>query len=172
MKRTTKTGRLRLGRLRPGRQSGQALLEMALVTPLLLALVLGVIELGRYAYFAILVENAARAGAAYGSQGLAYSVNSDGIRTSARQDFGSSDLTVNSTISCGCDISGDGGSCSVVQTCGSGPWTEVVSVEACAQFRPLFSYPGLPSGASCEEGPTSNGSVTVDRTVTMRVGQQ
>ena len=46
--------------------SGQSLLEVALLTPMLLALLLGAIELGRYAYISILVGNAARAGAAYG----------------------------------------------------------------------------------------------------------
>ena len=44
------------------RQSGQALVEMAFVVPLLLLLALGVIEVGRYAYISILVGNAARAG--------------------------------------------------------------------------------------------------------------
>lgn len=46
---------------------------MALLTPLLLTLLIGIIELGRYAYLSILVGNAARAGAAYGAQSLAQS---------------------------------------------------------------------------------------------------
>ena len=47
--------------------SGQALVEAALVLPLLLLLILGALETGSIAYNAIEVENAAEAGALYGS---------------------------------------------------------------------------------------------------------
>ncbi|MGC1905812.1 MAG: TadE/TadG family type IV pilus assembly protein, partial [Candidatus Acidiferrum sp.] len=52
-------------------RSGQTVVELALLLPFLLMLVIGVTEIGRYAYYDILVANAARAGAAYGAQGLA-----------------------------------------------------------------------------------------------------
>lgn len=48
--------------------SGSAFVELALVLPLLSLVLVGAAELGRIAYFAIEVTNAARAGAAYGSQ--------------------------------------------------------------------------------------------------------
>lgn len=150
---------------RSARQSGQALLEMALVTPLLLALALGVIELGRYAYFAILVGNAAHAGATYGAQGVAYSVNSAGIQDAAQGDFGGNgSLRVNSSVSCGCDSGGSvaSSSCSLTTApvCTPGHWEVTVSVTTSARFQPLFSYPGLP------------GSVRVNGAATMRVAQQ
>lgn len=47
--------------------SGAALVEMALTAPLFILLMLGGIELGRIAYYAIEIQNAARAGASYGS---------------------------------------------------------------------------------------------------------
>ena len=68
-------------------QRGQSLVEVALLTPLLLSLMVGTIEMGRYAYLSILVGNAARAGAAYGSQSLALSVDGTGILTAATNDF-------------------------------------------------------------------------------------
>src|SRR5216683_157093 len=88
--------------------SGQSLLEVALLTPMLLALLLGVIEMGRYAYISILVGNAARAGAAYGAQNLVLSIDTSGIQTAANNDFqnngqDTSTLMVNSSTSCGCD---------------------------------------------------------------------
>ena len=49
-------------------ESGQSLIELALLTPLLLALILGVVEMGRYTYLSILLGNAAEAGAAYGAE--------------------------------------------------------------------------------------------------------
>ena len=49
--------------------SGAALVEMAVVMPLLLLMVLGVGDFGRVHYRAITLSHAARAGAAYGAQG-------------------------------------------------------------------------------------------------------
>jgi Flp pilus assembly protein TadG len=153
-------------------ESGQALLEVALVTPLLLALAVGVIELGRYSYIAILVGNAARAGAAYGGRGLAQSVDGPGIKQAADNDFQSngqptSNLTVTPSTSCGCDSGGTitsagcntttnptAGSCT-----GNGVWVVVVSVTASGTFSPLFSYPGI------------SNSITISRTAKMRVAQ-
>jgi len=159
-----------------GRQSGQALLEMAIVTPMLLLLMLGLIEIGRYAYIAILVGNAARAGAAYGAQSHAQAsqaTGTDSITTAANNDFQNngrqtSSLTVTSTFSCGCDSggainpppSGTNAYCflaNAINCTGGGHFVEVVSVTASSQFSSLFNYPGLPS------------PITVTRTSQMRV---
>ena len=130
------------------------MLEVALLTPLLLALLVGVIELGRYAYIAILVGNAARAGAAYGAEGLANSVNTTGIRTAADNDFQNngqnvSSLTVRSSVSCGCDSNGAftaAASCNggTAGTCASGHWLVLVSVTASGSFGSIFQIPVVP----------------------------
>ncbi len=103
--------------------SGQTLTELALLLPMLLMLTLGVIEMGRYFYIGILVGNAARAGAAYGSQSPIDSADASGIETAACNDFlnnfgsnppptcsasgsGINSLGVTSSISCGCDNGG------------------------------------------------------------------
>src|ERR1700688_1288841 len=79
---------LQRGRRVRGSESGQSLVEVALMLPFLLLLVLGVIEIGRYAYVSILVANAARAGAAYGSQSPFTAANPNGlIVTAADNDF-------------------------------------------------------------------------------------
>jgi Flp pilus assembly protein TadG len=143
------------GRRNARPESGQSLLEVALLTTLLLPLLIGVIEVGRYAYIAILVGNAARAGAAYGSESLANSVNTAGIQTAADNDFQNngqnvSSLTVTSSASCGCDNSGTTTSevCSTSSnpnagTCTAGHWVVMVSVTASGTFTPLFKYPGI-----------------------------
>lgn len=150
------------------RERGQSLLEVALVTPLLLAMLVGGIELGRYAYISILVGSAARAGAAFGSESLVNSVNATGIQTAADNDFQNngqslSSLTVSSSASCGCDSNGTvtsdactGGSAG---TCSSGHWVVLVSVTASGTFNALFHYPGIPT------------SISLSRTSTMRVTQ-
>jgi Flp pilus assembly protein TadG len=163
-------------------QSGQALLEAALVTPLLLALLVGTIELGRYAYIGILVGNAARAGAAYGAQGLARSADATGIQLAADNDFQSngqlvSTLTVcggfgvdpnapcgggGQYTACGCD---SGGTITIApagcgdSTCSTGHWVVRVWVKASGTFTPLFNYPGI------------SNSITIVRTCILRVAQ-
>jgi Flp pilus assembly protein TadG len=153
-------------------QSGQSLVEVALLTPILLALLVGGIELGRYAYISILVGNAARSGAAYGAQSLPQSVDTADIQTAADNDFQNngqnvSALAVTSSTSCGCDDAGTltSASCSVTAnssagTCAAGHWVVMVSVTASGTFHSLFSYPGIPT------------TLTVSKTATLRVAQQ
>lgn len=165
-------------------QKGQALLEMALVTPLLVALALGVIEMGRYAYIALLVGNAAHAGAAYGAQSVVTATDSTGIKTAADNDFRGNGQRTNkldvqggfsgSYAACTCDSQGSEnpdppqpsycnpppvGTNNSAGSCPAGHWVVVVSVEASGKFNSLFNYPAIPS------------SITVDRTATIRVAQ-
>jgi Flp pilus assembly protein TadG len=143
-----------------GPQSGQALIEFAFVLPLLLLLLLGVIEIGRYAYIAILVGNAARAGADFGAQ--SNTLDTAGIRKAAQYDFAGStngtpgptngqaysNLTVVSSHSCGCDSGGTITSfaCSTdPDSCPAGShWIVFISVTASGTFNGLFNYPGIP----------------------------
>lgn len=67
-------------------QAGNAIVEFAFIAPILIVLTLGTIELGRYAYFSILVSNAARAGAAYGSMNLGTMTDDTGISNAIAQD--------------------------------------------------------------------------------------
>src|SRR5215471_7079021 len=138
-------------------ESGQSLIEVALLLPFLVLMMIGVIELGRYAYIGILVGNAARAGAAYGSQSNVQSVNTVGIKNAAINDFQSNgqpggSLTVTSSVSCGCDSSGTvtTAGCTAVTnptagTCASGHWVVILTVTASGTFNSLFNYPGIPA---------------------------
>jgi Flp pilus assembly protein TadG len=162
-------------KVRNSSERGQSLLEVALVTPLLLALLVGTIEFGRYTYLSILVANAARTGAAYGAQSLPQSVDATAIQTAANNDFqnnGPSTATLAITggapdgtyVSCGCDSGGTITSAICLTTpnptagtCASGHWVVMVSVKATATFNSLFTYPGIPQ------------SITVVKTATMRV---
>jgi Flp pilus assembly protein TadG len=158
------------------KQSGQALVEFAFVLPLLMVLALGVIEVGRYAYIAILLGNAARAGVAYGAQSVAFAADTTGIRSAAYYDFAGttsgstgtnglpySSLTVTSSFACGCDSGGTitSQTCSGTTTAGTCPggghWVIVLSVTASGTYNALFNYPGIPT------------SMTISRTASMRV---
>jgi Flp pilus assembly protein TadG len=62
---------------------GSAFVELALVLPLLSLVLVGAAELGRIAYFAIEVSNAARAGAAYGAQNGSTSASTNAAAVTA-----------------------------------------------------------------------------------------
>jgi Flp pilus assembly protein TadG len=151
-------------------QSGQSLVEFAIVLPLLLLLLIGVIELGRYAYLAILVGNAARAGAAYGAQSPFTAGNpivggTPAITIAADNDFQSngqpvSNLVITTAFVCSCD---NAGTMSPIDcTTGICPvgTNKVSSLQVTAQgtFSSLFSFPGLPA------------SMVITRSAIMRIG--
>jgi Flp pilus assembly protein TadG len=160
-----KSARLRGGSSTSGRQGGQSLVELAMILPMMLVLLVGIIEIGRFAYYSILVANAARAGAQYGAQGLATAADSTGIQAAAQND-GQNDarLTVSSVQQqCGCSAAilagaAPGNSCPA--TCTPPDHALVyVQVTATGTFYSLFNYPGLPA------------SITVTSTERMRVAQ-
>lgn len=151
-------------------QSGQSLVELALLTPILLLLLIGTVEMGRYTSLSILMGNAARAGAQYGAQNTTTAADSSGIQTAALADL--TDIsgfktqpTVTSTFVCGCD---NGGTiipnpetypaCS--KTCDfSSHLVTSVQVTVSGSFSSMFNYPGIPS------------PLTITSTATERVGE-
>lgn len=147
-------------------QSGQSLVELALLTPILLLLVIGTVEMGRYAYLSTLVGNAARAGAAYGAQNNITAGDQTKIRNAALADaVDITGLTVTSTFVCGCDNGGTvvpspetNAACTTA--CNAGNHLVVSSqVTVSGTFSSLFNYPGIPS------------PLTISNTATERVGQ-
>ena len=66
--------------------SGSALAEIALVLPLLVLVLLGLIEVGRFGNYTILVGNAARAGVQYGAQNTVTAADVAGMQNSAKSD--------------------------------------------------------------------------------------
>ena len=146
------------------RQRGQSLLEFAFALPVLLALVVGIVEVGRFAYISIIVGNAARAGAAYGAQHPTNSADSAGSTNAAKKDYNanasgsgsngqaSSSLTVSPSTACGCDSGGtltpepscDINVYSAAGTCSAGAhWVITLTVTASGTYTPLFHYPGI-----------------------------
>jgi Flp pilus assembly protein TadG len=150
------------GRLRA--DQGTSVLEMALLTPVLLLLLLGIIEIGRYAELSILVANAARAGAQYGAQNLVTAADNSGIESAALSDGenipGLSASTIAPQALCGCSGTPPS-TCSVSPpTCTAPSHLLVyVQVNTTGTFTSLFRYPGIPS------------PITVNGMAQMRVAQ-
>jgi Flp pilus assembly protein TadG len=155
------------------RQRGVALVEFAIATPILIMLLVGLIEYGRYTYFTIEIANAAHAGAAYGSQTSGTGAQFTGMKNAAIADGQNSivPLTVTNVTArdvCTCwNGTTESPNPPTAATCGSNCTTTgarqvtYAQVTVSATMSPLFNYQylGLPA------------TWTVTRTATIRTLQ-
>ena len=126
-------------------ETGQTLLEVALLTPLLLLLLVGIFEVGRFAYYSIEVSNAARAAVQYGAQSLADAKDTPKISLAATNDSPDlSGLTVNPTVLCACSESPSAYIPCPALACTGHP-VVFIQVDTNATITPFFHYPGFPT---------------------------
>lgn len=157
--------------MRSRRESGNAIVEFALIMPFMLMIVLGVTELGRYAYYSIAVANAAKAGAAYGGSSSQNAEDQAGMVSAAQQDYNLNGIgtitnpTPDATFYC-TNWNYSSQTMSAPTPCAaaaSGTNTlpvYYVSVQVQATIKPLFHYPLLPS------------TITVSSTAIQQVSQR
>jgi Flp pilus assembly protein TadG len=151
----------------PASESGQTLVEFALVLPLLVLFAIGAVEMGRLVYMSIGVSNAAHAGAQYGCQNGAHAGDVAGMQTAAAADAPdlvgatNGNLTTTPTSYCQCsDGSSANSSCTTnPPACTGTHLVQFVSVSTTATYTPWFPYPGIPS------------SVALHGSAVMQVGQ-
>lgn len=127
-------------------ERGTSLLEMGLLLPALLLLLLGIIDVGRYAQFNIEVANAAHAGAQYGAQSPITAADTTGIANAAVNDA-QNILTTAQVSSSACTCNGPAGAMCAF-TCSSADSVTYVQVTTTGTFRSLFGYVGVPSSVS------------------------
>jgi Flp pilus assembly protein TadG len=123
--------------------NGTSLAETALVLPILVLLLLGLVDLGRAYYYAIGVSCAAHAAAVYGVQNPTDVQGMKSAASASATDISS--LTTNASYGCECY---DGSS--VVADCSSPPscsenYVNYVAVTTSATFQTIIPYPGMPS---------------------------
>ncbi len=123
--------------------SGQALLEFALLLPVALTVLLGVAEIGRYATASIMVDDAARAGVQYAAQNKVTASDTAQIIQAAQADASEiSNLTVTPSDYCTC---ADGSSSTCQPTdCQGSRIIEYVKVDTETQLPSLFGYFAFP----------------------------
>lgn len=123
--------------------SGNSLLEIALVLPVLLLILVAAADFGRAYFVSIQLASATQAGALYGTQtptdltGIVNAANSNAI--------GVTGVTTTATFGCECS---DG--TNAVAACTAGPTCtynvlNYVDVVSTATYRPILRYPGIPS---------------------------
>jgi Flp pilus assembly protein TadG len=126
-----------------GERKGGAAVEFAVVFPILVLLVIGVVDYGRVFYTSVTVANAARAGAEYGASNPPSSASDTvGMRVYAEADgIDAGTLVIAAQRYCEC--SGTANACVI---CSGGAAPEVyVEVTASKTVAMLIPYPGLPS---------------------------
>lgn len=137
-------------RLRPLSQpkddSGTSVLEASLLTPVLLVLLLGVIEIGRYAALSIQVANAARAGAQYGAQNLVTASDGPGMKSAALADGQNVPGLTANACACYTNSSTSSPNVPLCSTC-PGSSGVYVQVNTHAIFQPIFTF-GIDPGKS------------------------
>jgi Flp pilus assembly protein TadG len=128
-------------------QRGASIVELAFITPALLLLLIGVIDMGRAYYLSIEVANAAFAGAQYGVSSQDTSLTD--IQNAAKND--ASDVPgISATATLGCECSNDAASaqspCTTTPpTCSGNTLVQYVQVATTATYSPLFPWPELPT---------------------------
>ena len=127
------------------RESGSALVEFALVSPLLLVILLGAIDFGRVSYAAMALTNAARAGAQYGAQSLATSTDYSGMQAAAIRSSSLDIAGMTAAASRRCECAGS------AQACNGTCLTTLriyVMVTTAKDFFTITHLPGYPHSLS------------------------
>lgn len=140
--------------------AGASLAEFAILAPVLAFLLIGLIEVGRYTFFAILAANAARAGTTYGAYNLSNASNSTGMKTAALNDGQNLSGWSVPTATIYCQQGGSAVTCPVAPATPAPGEIYYVKVVVTGQYSSLMSYPGIPH------------QVNVSGTSVMRVAQQ
>jgi Flp pilus assembly protein TadG len=130
--------------MRPARsEAGAALLEFSLIVPLVILMFLGVVDLGLAIAQAMTVEDAARAGAEYGTLPGKGS-DAAGMQIEATNvASGLAGFTAKASTWCSCTPGGAASSCTT--WCGTAIPIKYVEVDTSATMQILVGWPGLPT---------------------------
>ena len=129
------------GHAKRSRQRGIATVEFALVAPLIMLLLAGVLDFSLLLRTATTATDAARAGAEYGSRGVLASVDLSGMEAAARNAApGLTGMTASAARSCMCK---DGSAVGCTGTCPSGALQVYVKVTTQVATHTVFDYSGV-----------------------------
>jgi Flp pilus assembly protein TadG len=123
-------------------RSGQSLVEMALIFPILLTFLVGAADLARVAHVSIVVSNAAKAGAQYGVQNGFTAEDNNGIIAAAAAEAPTLTLNTVPTYTCVCS---DGTASTCANTdCTNSHMEQTLTVSTSTTVTPLIHLPRLP----------------------------
>src|SRR4051812_26664155 len=140
-------------------QSGSAIIEMALLFPLMAVMMCGTMDFARVFYAGIAVASAARAGVQLGAFSPSNAGKYDAMNAAAVADAANQGLSAITPVSrayCGCNGSTAEVSCTT-GVCGTANPNGYVETKVDYTFTPIVPYPGIPS------------SIVITRTARLRV---
>jgi Flp pilus assembly protein TadG len=118
---------------------GQSVVEFAIVVPILALLLVAASDFSRVFFYSIAVNNAARAGAQYGSQSVITAIDTGGMQTAATND-GSNIPGISALAKqCTCEVS-TVKKCDSSYNCAAYPTASFVEVDTTATFNTLVNY--------------------------------
>lgn len=127
---------------------GQSAAEFAIIVPVLLLLLVAIADFGRVFFVSVAVNNAARAGAQYGSQSVITAADSIGMKAAAVKDaLNVSNWNTPTASQCTCEVSAVVTHCAA-SYCTNAPSATYVEVDTSATFHTLLTYPGIPSSTT------------------------
>jgi Flp pilus assembly protein TadG len=131
-------------------EKGQSAVELALIVPVLALILVAIADFGRVFFISVAVNNAARAGAQYGSQTNTTAQDSAGIVAQASADGANIPNFGTPTASlCVCsNPDADHPACSTISStycADASPKAVYVTVNTSATFSTILTYPGVPS---------------------------
>ena len=124
-------------------REGAAAIELALIAPILLLMILGVVDFGGAYSAKLRLDSAARSGVQFALQNTANITNTGGIGQVVDAASGLDPATITTTVTqfCECD---DGSSIACNGTCAGGGFPRTyLTVSVQRQYPILFSYPGV-----------------------------
>jgi len=137
---------------------GQAIAELSLIAPLLILLLIGLVEVGRFADLSIMVGNAARAGVQYGAQNLVTAADTTGMQNAATADAQNvAGITATASSFCKC-ADGSASTCQPTD-CSANHRLTYVTVTTTGTFTSLVHFAKIQP------------SITIGSSATMRVAQ-
>jgi len=118
--------------------------ELAIAVPVLCLLLVASADFARVFYFSVAVNNAARAGAQYGSQTLATAGDINGMKNAATQDAPDLPNIAATAQLCTCGTGSSVTACAS-SYCTNNPTGNYVEVDTTMTFNTTITYPGIPS---------------------------
>jgi Flp pilus assembly protein TadG len=126
---------------------GQSAVELAVAAPFLMLLLFVRADFGRVFYMSIGVNNAARAGAQYGSQTVITAADVGGMIAAARKDASNITSLTATATQCTCTSSTSVAACPA-NYCTNDALATFVEVDTQSVFHSLVTYPGIPSSTT------------------------
>jgi Flp pilus assembly protein TadG len=140
-------------------ERGAAMAELAIIAPLLMLLLLGMVEAGRSSELALAVAGAARAGVQYGSRNTTTAADTAGMQTAATNDANVAGVTAVASSYCQCeDLTAS--TCGQSGACSSNHQNTYVKVIVTGTEASVINYAPLPAALR---------NFTVTTTAVMRV---